>query len=111
MGETGKVRKTFIGKYHVFSDVIVSPSRLEILNKLFDSPDGLSYNELLNKMSEEAGIQNHLGVLLKDNIIENKDGKYSLSNNGLVVYYAVGKAAMKVKEEGLLSRSSIQGNI
>jgi hypothetical protein len=32
----------------------------------------------------------------------NKNGKYTLSKHGLDVYYDLGKAALKVKEEGLL---------
>jgi DNA-binding transcriptional ArsR family regulator len=98
-----KVSKDLIVRYDILSDVIVSPTRLEILNKLFDSPDGLSYNELVKQMTEQAGVQRHLDVLLKDNIIENKSGKYTLSIYGHDVYDALGKVALKVKEEGLLS--------
>jgi DNA-binding transcriptional ArsR family regulator len=103
MGETKKVKKEISFKYHIFPNVIVSPSRLEILNKLFDSPEGLSYDELVEKMSEKEGVQRHLDVLLKDNIIENKSGRYTLSKYGQDFYYDLGKAALKVKEEGLLS--------
>jgi DNA-binding transcriptional ArsR family regulator len=109
MGEdkTIKVEKTLTIRYNIVSDVIVSPTRLEILNNLIDSPDGLSYSELVNHMpKEEATLKHDLDILVKDNVVENWNGKYILSKNGMDVYYAIGKAAMKVKEEGLLSRYS-----
>jgi predicted transcriptional regulator len=110
MGETEgrkKVVKDISFKYHILSDVIVSPVRIGILNKLFESsPEGLSYDELSKIMSVESEIlRYHLNALVKDGIAEkiSESGKYTLSKNGLDFYYDLGKAAMKVKDEGLLS--------
>jgi DNA-binding transcriptional ArsR family regulator len=101
-GRTTRVSKDLTIKYNIISDVIVSPTRLEILNNLIDSPGGLSYDELLKKMSEQTDLQRHLDILLRGNIIEYEHGKYSLSKKGVDVYFTRGKAAMKVKEQGLL---------
>jgi DNA-binding transcriptional ArsR family regulator len=104
--KTIKVSKKLTVRYNIISDVLVSPARLEILNKLFDSPEGLSFDELVEKMPKEAiTVRFHLDVLLKDNIVEERDVKYFLSENGLDFYYVLGKAAKKVQEEGLLTRS------
>jgi hypothetical protein len=53
----------------------------------------------------------HLNVVLKDNILEQKDEKYLLSTKGLDFYHALGKAAKKVKEEGLLSPNPSRQNL
>jgi DNA-binding transcriptional ArsR family regulator len=104
MGDkTTKVSKDLTVRYNILSDIVASPTRIEILNKLFDFPEGLTYDELVKKMSEEAGVQRHLDMLLKDNIIENQSGKYILSKNGREVYSDLGKVASKVKEAGVLS--------
>lgn len=41
MGETKKVSSKITFRYDILSDVIVSPTRIEILNKLSDNPTGL----------------------------------------------------------------------
>ena len=64
-----------------------------------------------HQLSEQTDIQDHLDVLLEENIVEEKNGKYFLSKKGLDFYYSLGKVAMKVKEEGLLSRDPNRQNL
>jgi DNA-binding transcriptional ArsR family regulator len=101
--ETRKVSKSFTAKYDILSDVIVSPTRIEIINKLSDYPTGLPYEEIVKLIPEDlrqSNVQRHLDHLIKENvIIENNDGKYSLTEWGEKTYNMLVKAASEIKAE------------
>jgi len=109
MGEdkTKKVSKELTVRYDILSDVIVSPVRIEILNKLSDHPDGLSYEDLVNHIRPELrkyNVQKHLIGLVEDGVIvKDKDEKYSLSKVGEDTYDTLAKIALRAKSEQIFS--------
>jgi DNA-binding transcriptional ArsR family regulator len=108
MGELRtKVSKEFTAKYDILSDVIVSPVRIEILNKLSDHPDGLSYEDLVKLLRPElrqSNVQKHLDRLVEEDVaVEDKDEKYSLSKLGEETYDTLAKVALRAKSEQIFS--------
>ncbi len=111
MGEekTTKVSKEFTMRYDILSDVLVSPIRIEILNKLSDHPNGLSYEDvvaLIPKDLQQANVRRHFDRLIQEKVIEDKgDGRYALSKLGEETYSTLVKVASKAKSEGIFSGS------
>jgi DNA-binding transcriptional ArsR family regulator len=107
MGETKKVGKTFIARYDILSDVIASPTRIEILNKLSGHPNGLSYQEIVKLIPadlQKSNIQKHLDRLVEEGVaVKDKDEKYSLSKLGEDTYETLTKVASKAKSEQIFS--------
>jgi DNA-binding transcriptional ArsR family regulator len=114
MGETKKVTKTFIGRYDILSDVIVSPMRIEILKNLSDRPDGLSFERLTSLIRPELRqlpvetyfnhVQKHLNRLVEEGVVvKDKDEKYSLSKLGEETYDTLAKVAVRAKSEQIFS--------
>lgn len=100
--ETRKVSKSFIGRYDILSDVIVSPTHIEIINKLSDYPTGLPYEELVKLIPEDlrqSNVQRHLDHLMKEDVIEHNAGKYSLTEWGKKTYDMLVKAASEIKAQ------------
>jgi predicted transcriptional regulator len=93
-------------RYNILSDVIASPTRIEIVNKLSDYPTGLSYEDIVKQMPDDivqVNIRRHLNRLIKEDIVEDKDGKYSLSKLGEHIYSMLTKIAAKAKAENIFS--------
>jgi predicted transcriptional regulator len=100
--KTRKVSKSFTAKYDILSDVIVSPPRIEIINKLSDYPTGLPYEEIVKLIPEDLrqwNVRRHLDHLIKENVIEDNGGKYSLTDLGKKTYNMLVKAASEIKAE------------
>jgi predicted transcriptional regulator len=111
-GKTTKVTKTFVGRYDILSDVIVSPVRIEILHKLSDNPNGLSFEDIVNLIPEDMrqrNIQKHLDQLIRENFVaeEDKDkGKrYVLTESGKVNYSMLVEIASELKAEESSTKS------
>ena len=91
-------------KYDILSDVTASPTRIEIINKLYDSSDGLAFDKIAKQLSPNTvNIQRHLDVLLKDKLIEIKNGMYTLSRDGQNIYSVLVEVAKKAKDEKIFS--------
>jgi DNA-binding transcriptional ArsR family regulator len=107
MGETKKVSKTFIARYDILSDVIVSPVRIEILNTFSDNPTGLSYEQLVGRLPEDlrqANVRKHLDNLVKEGVaVKDENGKYTLSKLGEETYNTLTKVASKAKSEKIFA--------
>ncbi len=105
--KTTKVEKTLTIRYDVLSDVIVSPFRIEILNKLSDHPNGLSYEDLVKLLRPELRqpyVQKHLNLLVEEGVVvKDKDGRYSLSKLGEETYDTLAKVALRAKSEQIFS--------
>jgi predicted transcriptional regulator len=99
-----RVSKDLTAKYDILSDVTASPTRIEIINKLSGSSDGLPFEEIAKQLSPNTvDIQRHLDVLLKDKLIENKNGMYTLSRDGQNIYSVLVEVAKKAKAEKIFS--------
>jgi DNA-binding HxlR family transcriptional regulator len=116
--KTKKVLREFIVRYEILSDVVVSPVRIEILNKLSDSQNGLYYKEIVNRIPDDLrqrNIQKHLYNLVKEGIViveaDAKDGKtrYVLSKLGEETYSTVTKVAERAKSEQVFSNTQYVG--
>lgn len=112
MGELTKVRKEFIAKYDILSDVIVSPVRIEILRSLSEYSNGLSFEEIVNHIPEDMrnrNIQKHLDQLITENVVTVHDSdngkKYFLTDTGKVTYKMLVKAASEIKAESSQTNS------
>ena len=109
MKTTKKVSKTFTARYDILSDVIVSPTRIEIVNKLSDHPTGLPYEEIISlipKERQEVNIKYHLNDLIQKNIIEEQSsGKYALSELGKETYNMLVNIASRAKSEKIFSNT------
>jgi DNA-binding transcriptional ArsR family regulator len=109
MGELTKVSKTFTGRYHILSDVIVSPVRIEILNTLSDNPTGLSYEQIVSRLPEDlrqANVRKHLDNLVKEGVaVKDEDGKYTLSKLGEETYRTLTKVASKAKSQKIFANT------
>jgi predicted transcriptional regulator len=100
--ETKKVNRSFNGIYGILSDVIVSPIRIEIINKLSDYPNGLPYEDILNLIPEDllqSNVQRHLDYLMKEDLVAYNGGKYCLTQRGKKSYDMLVDAASEIKAE------------
>lgn len=86
------------------ADIMVSPTRIELLNKLSSSNGGMSDIDIKRELSESLGVQRHLAKLLADGIIKKTgDNLYSLTAEGISVYKNIQEIASKAQEKRILS--------
>jgi predicted transcriptional regulator len=87
------------------SDIMVSPTRIELLNKLSRSNGGMSDNDIKRELSESLGVERHLAKLLADGIIKKTgDNLYSITEEGISVYKHIQEIASKAQEKKIFSK-------
>jgi predicted transcriptional regulator len=67
-------------------DILLSPSRLSIMNELAKNEDGLSSNEIESKTGNHEILKYDLGKLITDGIISLQDNEYMMTDTGKKVY-------------------------
>ena len=106
------VSRTFTSKYNIegvnkkISDIMASPTRIEIMNKLSSSDSGMSEEEIIQQISNNfLGVRSNLTKLLEEKIIEvrDNDNRYYLTEQGKSIYKDIQEIASKVQEKKILS--------
>jgi predicted transcriptional regulator len=83
-------------------DILMSPCKTYVLNSLFDESEGLSASAIRSHMDENlpemsGHLQVHLNELIKDRILESREGGYALSGKGKEVYEEMQKLLERVE--------------
>jgi predicted transcriptional regulator len=72
-------------------NIMMSPCRVDILNKLSEANSGLTSKEIKNKMSDSPPsmvnhLEDHLEELIREGIITQEDVQYRITDQGKRVY-------------------------
>jgi len=68
-------------------EILISPCRLGIMNKLAKSDSGLTEKEIADQLrNTSVSFSRHLDRLIKAQIVRPQEGRYVLTNHGRLVY-------------------------
>jgi predicted transcriptional regulator len=83
------------------TDLLISPCRLNVMNNLAEAKEeGLSFDEMKQQMTSHSEYLNkHVEKLIREAIIQNKDGKYYLTKDGSNLYKILEQVAAKIKTD------------